>query len=71
MIDYSNLKVEISSWLEKYLTNNGLKGFTIGISGGVDSAVVSTLCAMTKHNLLCLEMPIGNTSKERDRAYNG
>ena len=28
--------------------NAGLNGFVIGISGGIDSAVTSTLCAKTK-----------------------
>ena len=42
-------KVEnhITEWLKSYLEGAQLKGFVVGISGGVDSAVTSTLCAKT------------------------
>ncbi|KAG1648831.1 NH(3)-dependent NAD(+) synthetase [Nymphon striatum] len=48
----------IVNWLKDYAVNANIKGFTIGISGGIDSAVTSTLCARTGLDLLCLEMPI-------------
>ena len=35
-----------------------MQGFVVGVSGGIDSAVTSTLCAKTGIKLLCLEMPI-------------
>ncbi len=35
----------IVTWLDTYLTTSGLAGFCIGVSGGIDSAVTSTLCA--------------------------
>jgi NAD+ synthase len=38
--------------------NAKVKGFVVGISGGVDSAVTSTLCAQTGLAVLCIEMPI-------------
>jgi len=44
------------------------KGFVIGISGGIDSAVTSTLCAMTGYPLLNLEMPIHQEKNQADRA---
>ena len=37
----------IVSWLKEYASNAGVKGFVIGVSGGIDSAVTSTLCAKT------------------------
>ena len=37
----------IVKWLKDYCTESGLNGFCLGISGGIDSAVCSTLCAMT------------------------
>jgi NAD+ synthase len=52
VIDY------IVNWLKDYATKAGVKGFVIGVSGGVDSGVVSTLCAMTGLKVLALEMPI-------------
>ena len=48
----------IVSWLNSYATKANIKGFVIGISGGIDSAVTSTLCAKTGLQVLCLEMPI-------------
>ena len=48
----------IVNWLKDYATNAGVNGFVVGISGGIDSAVTSTLCAKTGLNVLCIEMPI-------------
>ena len=48
----------IVNWLKDYATNAHTNGFVIGISGGIDSAVTSTLCAKTGLEVLCLEMPI-------------
>src|SRR5690606_18806331 len=58
----------IVDWLKTYAKNAGVKGFVLGISGGVDSAVVSTLCARTGMDVLCLELPILQTSTEVSRA---
>jgi NAD+ synthase len=41
-----NLDQKISDWLKNYLTSNKLDSFVIGVSGGIDSAVTSTLCAL-------------------------
>ena len=56
--------------LRDYATNAGIKGFVIGISGGIDSAVTSTLCAKTGLDLLCLEMPIHQAENQETRASN-
>jgi len=48
----------ISNWLHSYAKNTNMKGFVIGVSGGIDSAVSSTLAAKTGLPLLCVEMPI-------------
>ncbi|SNZ00839.1 NAD(+) synthase [Flagellimonas pacifica] len=58
----------IVKWLKDYATNAKCKGFVIGISGGIDSAVTSTLCAKTGLDLLCLEMPIHQGTKQVTRA---
>ena len=42
--------------------------FVIGVSGGVDSAVTSTLCAKTGLKLLCIEMPIHQAKSHVTRA---
>jgi len=69
-MDYKKLEIQIVSWLEKYLEDSGLKGFVVGISGGVDSAVVSTLCAKTKYPVYCIELPIHQHSDHVSRASN-
>ncbi|MCP4672068.1 MAG: NAD(+) synthase [Desulfobacula sp.] len=48
----------IVKWLDNYLHKSGLKGFSIGVSGGIDSAVTSCLCAKTGQPVLALNMPI-------------
>ena len=45
------------------------KGYIIGVSGGVDSGVVSTLCAMTGLEILLLEMPIRQKEDQVNRAW--
>ncbi|MFI0430425.1 NAD(+) synthase [Mariniflexile sp. HMF6888] len=58
----------IVNWLKDYATKAGVNGFVIGISGGIDSAVTSTLCAKTGFPLLCLEMPIHQSPSQVNRA---
>ncbi len=60
----------IVNWLKDYAVKANIKGFTIGISGGIDSAVTSTLCAKTGLDLLCLEMPIHQAPNQVTRASN-
>jgi len=48
----------IVKWLSDYAANAKVKGFVVGISGGIDSALTSTLCALTGLPTLCVEMPI-------------
>lgn len=58
----------IVNWLRDYATNARVNGFVIGISGGIDSAVTSTLCAKTGLDLLCIEMPIHQAASHVSRA---
>jgi NAD+ synthase len=60
----------IVNWLKEYAAKAKCKGFVIGISGGIDSAVTSTLCAKTGLDLLCLEMPIHQGTNQVSRADN-
>ena len=48
----------IVNWLKDYAINAKMEGFVLGVSGGIDSGVTSTLCAMTGLQTLCVEMPI-------------
>lgn len=58
----------ITKWLKDYQESSHAKGFTIGISGGIDSAVVSTLCARTGAPTLVIEMPIRQSTGEMQRS---
>ena len=58
MIDY------IVHWLLERCREAGLDGFVVGVSGGVDSAVTSTLCAKTGKPVLALNMPIHQASDQ-------
>ena len=60
----------IVNWLKDYASGAQMKGFVLGISGGVDSAVVSTLCAKTGLRTLCVEIPIHQHSDQVSRAQN-
>ena len=48
----------IVQWLKSYLKKTNLNGFVVGVSGGIDSAVTSTLCAKTGSPVVLLNMPI-------------
>lgn len=48
----------IVNWLKTYSETAGTKGFVIGISGGIDSALTSTLCALTGQKVIVLNLPI-------------
>ena len=58
----------ITNWLKNYAEKAGMSGFIIGISGGIDSAVVSTLCAKTGLKTLVVEMPIHQQEMQINRA---
>ncbi|MEP1487668.1 MAG: NAD(+) synthase [Algibacter sp.] len=58
----------IVNWLKDYATKAGVNGFVVGVSGGIDSAVTSTLCAKTGLNVLCIEMPIHQAQSHITRA---
>ncbi|UJR07741.1 hypothetical protein I4U23_012025 [Adineta vaga] len=59
----------IIQWLKDYHQTSHTKGFIVGVSGGIDSAVVSTLCARTGLPVLVLEMPIRQSSSEVHRSH--
>ena len=65
-----SLENKIVSWISDYLKTNNLTSLIIGISGGVDSAVTSTLCAMTGYDTKLLIMPIHQNINETKRGFN-
>jgi len=61
---------EIIEWIKEYVTKNNMEALVIGISGGIDSALTSTLCAETGIKTILLSMPIHQHKSELDRAHN-
>ena len=57
----------IISWLKHYSEKSKTAGFVIGISGGIDSALTSTLCAMTGKKVIVLNLPIRQHESEYNR----
>ena len=57
----------IVDWLKEYSDKSHTNGFVVGISGGIDSALTSTLCALTGKPTLCLNMPILQHHSEYNR----
>lgn len=62
VIDY------IVNWLSQYNEKAGTNGFVVGVSGGIDSAVTSTLVSLTGNPVICLEMPIHQAQSQVTRA---
>ncbi len=58
----------IVQWLETYLKTSGLNGFVVGVSGGIDSAVTSTLCARTGKPVITVDMPIYQAKDQISRS---
>jgi NAD+ synthase len=52
------LQDQITAWIQDYATAAGIKSLVVGISGGIDSAVVSALCAKTGLHTVAVTMPI-------------
>jgi len=52
------LQDRITDWIRDYAQQAGIKSLVVGISGGIDSAVVSALCARTGLNTFAVTMPI-------------
>ena len=66
MSDWDYLADDISNWILKYAENNKISSLVVGVSGGIDSAVVSTLCAKTGLTTVVVNMPI----KQDKSQYN-
>lgn len=53
-----NRITKITRWIKSYATKNKINTLVVGISGGIDSSVVSTLCALTGLPTIVIQMPI-------------
>ena len=61
--NYVELKTSIVEWIKHYVNENKLKSLVVGVSGGIDSAVVSTLCAETGILTYVVSMPLKSNDK--------
>ena len=69
-MNYQNLISDISEWIKTYSHKNNFSTLVVGISGGVDSAVVSTLCALTGINTIVVSLPIKQLKIQNDLSIN-
>ncbi|MBN2681288.1 MAG: NAD(+) synthase [Bacteroidales bacterium] len=67
-MDYKKVNLYIVNWLKEQIEKTNQKGFVVGVSGGIDSAVVSTLCAQTGLPVILLNMPIHQVNEQFNRA---
>ena len=56
--DYEVLKTRVVDWLQEYTSKAGITSLVVGVSGGIDSAVTSTLAAETGLMTYCIGMPL-------------
>ena len=68
MEDWGRLCEDISEWIRRYADENGISALVVGVSGGVDSAVTSTLCAKTGLETIVVNMPIHQDSSQYSMA---
>jgi len=67
----TNEKIDyISNWIKDYSVNNNFSSLVIGISGGIDSAVTSTLSAKTGLKTFVANMPILDHKDTNQRGIN-
>jgi len=66
MGDWHELGNEIADWLKEYADSNQITALVVGVSGGIDSAVTSTLCAKTGLKTIVLNMPIHQETSQYD-----
>ena len=67
-LDIIAARQHIVQWMSDYMKKSNQKVWILGVSGGVDSALASVLCAETGYPLLCVEMPIHQNPEHVSRA---
>ena len=69
-IDLFTLSNRIVDWIKEYTFTNKISSLIVGVSGGVDSGLVSTLCAKTNLPLYVISMPVHQEHTQLERARN-
>tara|TARA_B100000427_G_scaffold205354_1_gene170932 strand:- start:339 stop:1118 length:780 start_codon:yes stop_codon:yes gene_type:complete len=67
-MELEKIKKFIVQWINDYAKKNCIKNLIVGISGGIDSALTSTLCAMTGINTKVVSLPISQSKNELENA---
>ena len=65
-IDYNQIINEIQNWIKEYVDSAHVDGIVVGLSGGIDSAVTSSLCvkAIGKENIIGLGLPCSSIPQD-------
>jgi NAD+ synthase len=65
MDDISQVADKIAAWLRAYALGAGARGYVVGLSGGIDSAVTAALCQRAMGDeVLGVLMPCGSASED-------
>ncbi len=67
-LDYKQLKQDIPAWIREKANWANAKSLIVWVSGWIDSAVISTMCAISWKAVIALEMPIHQKGDEVSRA---
>ncbi len=69
-LDYKKIIFEIQEWIKNYINSANVNGVVVGISGGIDSAVTTTLCvkALGKENVIGLGLPCSSSAQDLNDA---
>jgi NAD+ synthase len=67
-LDSERAIAHIVDWLRAYAQDAGVNGFVVGVSGGIDSAVTSLLCAKTGLQTHVVDMPIHQAADQASRS---
>lgn len=69
-IDVEEVTTVIKDFISTYVTNSGYKRVIVGLSGGIDSAVVAVLCkqSLGRENVICVFLP-NETTPEKDKKH--
>ena len=58
----------IVDWIKSYCKKQNIQSLVVGVSGGIDSALTSTLCAMTNIKTIVVSIPINQNKKQLELA---
>lgn len=68
ILDLRKTARHISNWIYDYVNNAGVNTLVLGLSGGIDSALVALLCKQTRNPLVCVNMPCRSSNSAFERA---